>query len=142
MHFFSLARKTGYAGAPGHPGPKGEPGKSISAPEVIVSPASLTVTQSQTATFVCSADGNPEPSVSWRKISGEDKENTGDEHSTLQIKNATYNDSGKYVCIARNVLGQDQKEVELLVEGKLLFWSIFSEGKETQKHIGAGNSIR
>ncbi|KAJ7370641.1 Immunoglobulin super DCC subclass member 3 [Desmophyllum pertusum] len=63
------------AGAPGHPGPKGEPGESISAPEVIVSPASLTVTQNQTATFYCSVDGNPKPTVSWGKINGTGLEN-------------------------------------------------------------------
>ncbi|KAL9961761.1 hypothetical protein ACROYT_G030775 [Oculina patagonica] len=84
----------GNPGAPGHPGPKGEPGESISAPEVIVSPASLTVTQNQTATFYCSADGNPKPSVSWSKISGTGMKNTAGPDNKLQIRSAVYNDSG------------------------------------------------
>ncbi|KAL9963319.1 hypothetical protein ACROYT_G032511 [Oculina patagonica] len=106
----------GVKGEPGHPGPKGEPGKSISAPEVTVSPASLTVIQNQTAMFNCSADGNPKPSVSWRKISGVTLVNTGSQFSKLQIKHAAYNDSGRYVCTASSVLGQVQKEVRLIVE--------------------------
>ncbi|KAJ7376796.1 hypothetical protein OS493_032258 [Desmophyllum pertusum] len=106
----------GNTGAPGHPGPKGEPGESISSPEVIVSPASLTVTQNQTATFYCSAGGNPKPTVSWSTISGAGQVNKDGQDNKLEIKNTAYNDSGKYVCTARNVLGKVQKEVKLLVE--------------------------
>ena len=106
---------------PEHPGPKGEPGESISAPEVIVFPASFTVTENQTATFYCSADGNPKPSVSWRKIGVARPLNTGSQHNKLEIKNAAYNDSGKYLCTATNILGRAQKEVELIVEGEKLY---------------------
>ena len=87
---------------------------------MIVSPASLTVTQNQTATFYCSADGNPKPSVSWSKISGTGLVNTDGQDNKLQIRNAEYNDSGSYVCTATNILGQVKKAVTLLVEGKLL----------------------
>ena len=105
-------------GAPGHPGPKGDAGESISAPEVIVSPTSLTVTQNQTATFYCSVDGNPKPSVSWSKISGSGLVNTESQGNKLQITSAVYNDSGSYVCTASNVLGHGKKVVKLFVEGK------------------------
>ncbi|XP_078383110.1 uncharacterized protein LOC144665694 isoform X4 [Oculina patagonica] len=106
----------GDKGAPGHPGPKGEPGETISAPEVIVSPASLTVTQNQNATFYCSADGNPKPSVSWSKISGAGLVNTDGQDNKLHIRNAGYNDSGSYVCTATNILGKSKKVVKLFVE--------------------------
>jgi len=106
----------GEKGAPGHPGPKGDAGESISAPEVIVSPTSLTVTQNQTATFYCSADGNPKPSVSWSKISGSGLVNTDGQSNKLQIKSAGYNDSGSYVCTATNLLGHGKKVVKLFVE--------------------------
>ncbi len=109
----------GDAGAAGHPGPKGEPGESISAPEVIVSPGSLTVTQNQTATFYCSADGNPKPSVSWSKISGAGLVNTAGQDNKLRIGNADYNDSGSYVCTATNVFGKSKKVVKLFVEGEI-----------------------
>ena len=107
------------AGAPGHPGPKGDSGESISAPEVIVSPTSLTVTENQTATFYCSVNGNPKPSVSWSKITASGLVNTNGQDNKLQIKSAGYNDSGSYVCTATNVLGHGKKVVKLLVEGKL-----------------------
>ena len=108
----------GNPGSPGHPGPKGEPGESISAPKMIVSPASLTVTENQNAIFYCSANGNPKPKIFWRKLNGSGSLNTNG--SKLEIKNATYKNSGRYVCKATNVLGQDKKVVELLVEGEIL----------------------
>ena len=119
----------GNTGAPGHPGPKGDAGKSISAPVVIVSPTSLTVTQTQAATFYCSADGNPEPSVSWSKISDTRLISTDNKDNKLEITNVAYNDSGKYFCRATNILGQVQKEVQLLVEGRLFyfFWFIIQD---------------
>ena len=103
----------------GAPGPKGDAGESISAPEVIVSPTSLTVTQNQTATFYCSADGNPKPSVSWSKISRTGLVNTDGRDNKLQIKSAGYSDTGSYVCSAANVLGEVKKVVKLFVEGKM-----------------------
>ncbi|XP_020623010.1 opioid-binding protein/cell adhesion molecule homolog isoform X2 [Orbicella faveolata] len=106
----------GQKGATGHPGPKGDPGDSISAPEVIVFPALLTVTQNQTATFYCSAYGNPKPEVSWSKTSGTGLVNTEGQGNKVQIKSANYNDSGSYVCTATNVLGQAKKVVKLFVE--------------------------
>ena len=108
----------GNPGSPGHPGPKGEPGESISAPKMIVSPASLTVTENQNAIFYCSASGNPKPKISWRKLNGSEWLNING--SKLEIKNVTYKDSGWYVCKATNVLGRDKKVVKLLVEGEIL----------------------
>ena len=84
---------------------------------MIVFPTSLTVTQNQTATFYCSADGNPKPSVSWSKISGTGLVNTDSQDNKLLIKGAGYNDTGNYVCTAKNVLGQAKKVVKLFVEG-------------------------
>jgi len=41
----------------------------------------------------------------------------GDKDNKLEITNAAYDASGKYVCTAKNILGEDKKEVKLLVEG-------------------------
>ena len=119
-HYFSVA------GAPGHPGPKGDAGDSISAPEVIVSPVSLTVTQHQTATFYCSADGNPTPSVSWSKTSVTGQVNKDVQGNKLQIKGVGYNDSGSYACTATNILGQAKKVVKLFVQGSQFYNCDFS----------------
>ena len=123
-HFYIL---TGAAGPRGMMGLKGDPGESISLPEVTVSPATQTVTENQTATFYCSASGNPRPVVTWRKVNGplgEEALSTND--GKLEIPNSSYNDTGKYVCKAISALGQDQKMISLVVEGgKLfLFWSL------------------
>ena len=106
------------AGATGYPGPKGDAGESISAPEVIVSPTSLAVIQYKTATFYCSADGNPKPSISWSKTSGTGQGKKDGQGNRLQITSVGYNDAGSYVCTATNVFGQAQKVVKLVVEGK------------------------
>ena len=86
---------------------------------MIVSPTSLTVTKNQTATFYCSADGFPKPSVSWSKIGGTVLVNTDGQDNKLQIKSAGYNDTGSYVCSVAYVLGEVKKMVKLFVEGKM-----------------------
>ena len=99
-------------------GLKGEPGESISSPEVTVSPGDQAVTQHQTATFYCSATGNPSPTVTWRKVNGSLREEIlSTKDGKLEILNSSLNDTGKYVCEAISVLGQDQKITSLVVEG-------------------------
>ena len=117
----------GSAGIPGHPGPKGEPGQSISTPTVTVSPALLTVIRNQSAKFYCSADGNPKPKVSWSRINGAGLPNLDSPNYMLYISKATFNDSGNYVCTAKNILGQVKKDVRLFVEGEMIafLYSLF-----------------
>ena len=106
----------GNPGTPGQPGAKCEPGESLSAPKVTVSPTSDTVTENQTATFYCSANGNPTPTVTWSRTG--DTEPISSPHNKLEIRKATYNDSGAYVCTAKSILGEVQRQVKLFVEGK------------------------
>ena len=94
---------------------------------MIVSPTSLTVTQYQTATFYCSANGSPNPSISWSKTSGTGQGNKHGQKNKLQIKSAGYRDSGSYVCTATNVFGQAKKLVKLLVEGNYAMCSRSTE---------------
>ena len=115
--FRAISFSKGDAGSPGHPGPKGEPGESISVPEVTVSPASVTVTENQTAAFYCSVRGNPKPRVTWSKVNGSKMLNG--RQNKLTVRNAVYGDSGKYVCSATNVLGENKKVVELFVQGEM-----------------------
>ena len=53
----------GEPGPKGMPGPPGRPGKSISAPQVMLSPAEQTRDEGGNMTFYCTVAGNP--SQSW-----------------------------------------------------------------------------
>ena len=50
-------------------------------------------------------------------MSGAEQVNVKGHDNTLQIKNATYNDSGSYVCMATSIMGKAQKTMKLTVEG-------------------------
>ena len=111
----------GDIGPAGMPGTKGDPGESIFAPVVVVSPITLTVNESETASFQCSASGNPEPAVLWSKLDNQSVISRSVASSgKLLLRNVKANDSGAYRCLAVNILGQAQAQVELEVNGKCL----------------------
>ena len=64
--------KRGEKGDKGEPGPKGmsgppgRPGKSISAPQVMLSPAEQTRDEGGNMTFYCTVAGIPSPVVEWQ----------------------------------------------------------------------------
>ena len=110
----------GDRGAAGMPGTKGEPGQSISSPAVVVSPATLTVNEGGSASFQCSASGNPEPAIAWRKLDNKSEiTQSAVSGGKLQLKHVTGNDSGLYQCSATNILGKDQAAAQLVVNGTL-----------------------
>ena len=104
----------GDIGPPGMPGPKGEPGESISVPTLAVSPAKMTVNESGTASFQCSARGNPEPAVEWSKLNSQLAVSEGN----LGLWNVTGNESGLYECSATNILGKARAVVHLVANGR------------------------
>ena len=120
----------GDIGPPGIPGIKGEPGESISLPKVTISPASqLTVNETNTAALFCSASGNPTPELSWVRADGSLPSNrtkvTSD--GLLQIDDVRLEDAGKYKCMARNILGEDENAANLVVQSKLKLYIFFIE---------------
>ena len=112
----------GDTGLPGIPGIKGEPGESMSVPKVTISPASqVAVKESSTAALFCSATGNPAPELSWVRVNGSLPTNrtklTSD--GKMQIEDVHLQDAGKYKCMARNILGNDENAAKLVVQSKL-----------------------
>ena len=117
----------GDRGSTGMPGTKGEPGQSISSPTVVVSPVTLTVNEGGSASFQCSASGNPEPAIAWSKLDNQSKiTQSAVSGGMLRFKHVTGNDSGLYRCSATNILGESQKVVRLTVNGKLMKLQLLS----------------
>jgi len=118
----------GDIGPPGIPGIKGEPGESISVPKVTITPAlQLTVNESNAAVFFCSASGNPTANVTWTKVNGSltsDRTKVTSD-GLLQIKDVRLEDSGKYICVARNLLGIDEKVATLIIQSRLQISSLY-----------------
>ena len=111
----------GNMGPTGMPGTKGEPGESISSPAVVVSPVTLTVNEGRSASFQCSASGNPEPAVVWSKLDNQSRLiQSSVSGGKFELKKVTGNDSGEYQCSATNILGNSREVVRLAVNGEHL----------------------
>ena len=111
----------GDIGPAGMPGTKGEPGETILSPAVVVSPEMLTVNEGGSASFWCSASGNPEPTVTWSKLGSQSEIiQSAVSGGRLELKKVTGNDSGVYQCSATNILGDSRKVVRLTVNCKFL----------------------
>ena len=110
----------GDIGTPGIPGNKGEPGEYISAPKVIISSSQITVNEFDTVSLTCSATGNPKPQLSWSKTTGSLPSNriktTAD--GVMQIHDVRAEDTGTYKCVGNNVLGNDEKTTQVVVQSK------------------------
>jgi len=111
----------GDMGPAGMPGTYGEPGESIRTPAVVVSPVTLTVNEGGTASFQCSASGNPEPAVTWSKLNSQSQiTQSAVSRGRLELRRVTGSDSGVYQCSATNLLENSQEAVRLTVNGESL----------------------
>ncbi|XP_068754279.1 contactin-4-like isoform X2 [Montipora capricornis] len=110
----------GDIGPPGIPGMKGEPGESISAPQVTLSSSALTVNRSNSASLMCSVSGNPAPQVVWSRMNGVLPSSRARVTSDglMQIDDVRLEDSGKYKCVAHNILGRKEKVARLVVQSR------------------------
>ncbi|KAL9952539.1 hypothetical protein ACROYT_G039808 [Oculina patagonica] len=108
----------GPKGDQGPQGPKGDPGKSISAPSIAAPPMSMVVNETDTASFQCEVEGNPEPKVTWLKqnsslLAGKQVVLS---RGGLMITDVTSQDEGMYTCVARNILGEMTSSAMLSVQ--------------------------
>ena len=110
----------GETGPKGMPGPPGMPGKSISAPQVMLSPVEQKRDEGGDTTFYCTVGGNPLPAIEWRfmgrKLVSSAKYliKVGE----LVVRNLNYSDAGQYTCHARNILGSSEATGNVSVRGK------------------------
>ncbi|MEQ2201980.1 hypothetical protein XENOCAPTIV_021837, partial [Xenoophorus captivus] len=70
----------------------------------------------------CQSSGEPRPSVSWHRLDNNRKTTLSspvpmDSNAVMQILVARPEDSGTYVCVARNTEGTAETKVEVVVEG-------------------------
>ena len=110
----------GSPGIPGVQGARGTPGESIFSPRVVVVPRSVTVNEQQTVRLFCSASGNPKPQLSWTKEEHSRKGKSIQLNITtaqMVIKNITFEDRGKYICSATNMLGTSRVSSQIFVKG-------------------------
>ena len=102
------------------PGPTESPGKSISAPQVMMSPADETRDEGLNLSFYCRAGGNPTPSDEWR-LKGR-KFLSGAKYlvreGELVVRNLNDNDTGQYTCAAKNILGSSKASGSLTVRSE------------------------
>lgn len=100
--------------------------------EFIISPVNLTISKGQLAAFPCQATGLPTPNITWYYSIDNQLKELQDSRAfvsplnTLYIREAVVNDSGTYVCVASNIVGEISTNTTLTVvdgaisSGKLL----------------------
>ncbi|XP_029133616.2 immunoglobulin superfamily member 10 [Labrus bergylta] len=110
--------------------------------------ASFTVLSNSDAFLPCETVGNPQPTVSWRRLSS----STGStitisgrmgkfqvlNNGTLSIQNASVKDRGQYLCLAENDHGSDRLLVTLSV---VAYPSRILEPKMRDIKSHAGNTV-
>ena len=85
-------------------------------------PSSVTVEEGQNLRLICHATGQPAPTVTWRKAFSElPKEKTSVVDGNLNIHNIAKADAGAYACSAKNLLGGDSANAQVIVIDELKF---------------------
>ncbi|XP_043107009.1 roundabout homolog 1 isoform X1 [Puntigrus tetrazona] len=90
----------------------------LAKPVLLSKPEDVSVQLGASAQFFCEADGDPMPSVEWRREKGplpNGRYLINPDHS-LQIHYVTAQDMGRYTCTAENKLGVSVASAQLLVE--------------------------
>ncbi|XP_054420706.1 vascular cell adhesion protein 1 isoform X2 [Pteronotus mesoamericanus] len=86
-------------------------------------------------TMTCSSEGLPAPQITWSKKSEDGRLQPLSANGTLTLIAMRMEDSGIYVCEGVNLVGEDRKEVELIVQEKPFAVEI-SPGPQVAAQIG------
>ncbi|XP_052319327.1 vascular cell adhesion protein 1 [Oncorhynchus keta] len=68
-------------------------------------------------TLTCRAEGNPEPTVLWRKLDQDGRSVVAGEGATLLVEEASWSHGGEYECVAHNVVGNLTAHMTVNVQG-------------------------
>ena len=91
-------------------------------PQISLSSQTLMTEEKQNITIVCTATGQPQPSIRWSKSIGSlPKGRNKVVHGTLTIHNVTKKDRRIYICKAENILGSASDTAHLMVFSPLRF---------------------
>ena len=82
------------------------------APSVTPSPATVTVTEGDTAVFSCVVTGDPTPVLSWYHMGTLLPGETG---GSLTLEGVGREEEGPYECVASNQVGDDRAIITLIV---------------------------
>ncbi|XP_041920317.1 immunoglobulin superfamily member 10 isoform X2 [Alosa sapidissima] len=110
--------------------------------------ASFTVLSNSDAVLPCEADGNPTPTISWRRfltstgttltVRGKMGKFEVLQNGTLYIQDVNIKDRGQYVCLAENDYGSDKLIVTLSV---VAYPSRILEPKVRDIKVHSGNTV-
>ncbi|XP_029364797.1 hemicentin-1 isoform X2 [Echeneis naucrates] len=77
------------------------------------------VTTGENVTFVCEAEGNPDPRIQWKYTTAANVDVTPEgRQKTILITGATSTNAGVYICIATNNVGSVTRSVTLQIRDK------------------------
>ena len=98
--------------------------------------SSITIEKGNNLIVICTVSGKPKPHVSWKKSGVLIKNDTRHlilPNGVLLVHHVHVNESGKYQCLATNIVGKDQGIVEIVVKDKIIgrYKGVFSTFRET-----------
>ncbi|XP_008185071.1 LOW QUALITY PROTEIN: peroxidasin [Acyrthosiphon pisum] len=95
---------------------------NVNAPPVIVSASrDITVKTGSTVELQCLVEGYPKPVVTWfkdgRSITPGPRTSFHNERTTLRVEHAKEGDRGMFTCLAQNLVGSAESNIEIKVRG-------------------------
>ena len=80
-------------------------------------PEKIELYHGQSVTLNCSAEGHPEPSITWTRCKGDIAADRSEiEGGQLKINSLTEKDGGMYICSAQSEFLHVETEVQLIVK--------------------------